>query len=284
VKPQTVEEARKCFNAADQKGLATWDAKLPIGIRFASAELFRERHPDGFTFTAMFPTGPLVPGSGRDPNEATSFYVRRDGGLAGLSQLSGPFKLEKGGEGKLSAAMVDKLKAAFAGLSSSQIHWESQSLPAGVRFAQAVLKRDPFPDGFTYSALVPAGVLNPNFPPEDPNQAKAFYLQRTGGLAGLEQIAGPFQIDGKRSAVQDAFTAARASSSPRGEMVTRGELVTAFRAALDDDGAMSADEKTSLAQQWASLFDGAQWHATEAAQRAFASLQKRFDLPVILVD
>jgi hypothetical protein len=66
-----------------------------VGVRYFSAELRRENHPDGYKFTALIPNGPMnprVPAS--DPDKATSFFVLREGGIAGMRSIAGPFKIE----------------------------------------------------------------------------------------------------------------------------------------------------------------------------------------------
>lgn len=62
-----------------------------LGQRFAKVELFRERHPDGYAYTAYVPVGALSPTAPRmDPNKVNTFYVERTGGFAGLTQSLGP--------------------------------------------------------------------------------------------------------------------------------------------------------------------------------------------------
>ena len=54
----------------------------------------RERHPDGFAYSALVPVGALAPGApALDPNKVNQFFVRRTGGIAGLTDFAGPFSL-----------------------------------------------------------------------------------------------------------------------------------------------------------------------------------------------
>ena len=51
---------------------------------------------------------------------------------------------------------------------------------------------------------------------------------------------------------------------------------------LQKDG-FSADEKEALARGYAGLFTGADWNATKAAQKEYARIAEKFELPVIPV-
>lgn len=68
------------------------------------------------------------------------------------------------------------------------------SMPLGHRFVREPLYADKHPDGFSYAAMVPAGVLGMCNPPTDPNKATTCYIERTGGIAGLKRYFGPFDI------------------------------------------------------------------------------------------
>lgn len=64
---------------------------LPVGPRTTEARLFAEKHPDGFTYTAVIQTGALRPGAPqKDPNTATSIFIKRTGGIAGMTTFAGP--------------------------------------------------------------------------------------------------------------------------------------------------------------------------------------------------
>lgn len=80
------------------------------------------------------------------------------------------------------------------------------------------------------------------------------------------------------SQIDAAFARATKRTSEAGAKVTVKELNTAVRAALQ--GGLSAEDKDALARNWASLFTGAGYQATPAAQREFAKLQEQLDLPV----
>ncbi|MGQ0508877.1 MAG: hypothetical protein ACT4TC_26545 [Myxococcaceae bacterium] len=80
--------------------------------------------------------------------------------------------------------------------------------------------------------------------------------------------------------VRDEFRRARQEDSEAGELVSRRELFQAIRTAYLPDRRLTDKEKESIAREWGSLFDGAKFHATEDAQRAYARLQKTLDLPV----
>ncbi len=194
VSPATLDKARAAFADAERSGKVTWDARLPLGVAVTSALLKRDNHPDGFGYTALFVTGPLVPGGGGDPNKAKEFYVQRDGGFAGLRQLAGPFKLPQGGtKPAVSDETVAKLKTAFQDAQAFGAKWNMGSMPIGQEFVSVELSRDNHPDGFGYTALIPVGALGPRPNDTDPNTVNEFYVQRSGGFAGITQWMGPIQ-------------------------------------------------------------------------------------------
>ncbi|MCC7073833.1 MAG: hypothetical protein IT383_21170 [Deltaproteobacteria bacterium] len=94
--PARVDELRRCFERLDRAGTLSWTpgsvAELQPGTRFARVELARERHGDGFSFTAWIPLGARgrSGGAARDIGE---FYVERTGGFAGLTLSVGPLQL-----------------------------------------------------------------------------------------------------------------------------------------------------------------------------------------------
>ncbi len=95
VKPGRADAIRKTFAAADAAG-TQWHNSMPIGSRFETVFLSRERHPDGFQFEALIPTGAMTPTAPqKDPNTVDTFWVRRTGGIAGLTQYAGPFTLNQ---------------------------------------------------------------------------------------------------------------------------------------------------------------------------------------------
>lgn len=98
VKPALAERMRKIFTKVNTAGLINWQAAMPLGVRFVRVPLYQERHPDGFSYTALVPVGALAPKAKlNDPNKAEMFYVERSGGIAGITSYSGPFPLKAGG-------------------------------------------------------------------------------------------------------------------------------------------------------------------------------------------
>jgi hypothetical protein len=94
IKPARTDAMRQVFKEAEGKGNVQWHNSIPLGSRFETAFLSRERHVDGFQFDALIPTGALTPTAlQKDPNTVDSFWVRRTGGIAGLTHYAGPFTL-----------------------------------------------------------------------------------------------------------------------------------------------------------------------------------------------
>jgi hypothetical protein len=101
VKPARVDAMRQTFGEAEQRGVK-WHASMPLGQRFEAVPLKQERHPDGFAFEALIPVGALTPTAPRqDPNSVDTFWVRRTGGIAGLTQYAGPFSIARDGAAKI---------------------------------------------------------------------------------------------------------------------------------------------------------------------------------------
>jgi len=73
------------------------------------------------------------------------------------------------------------------------VHWLA-SMPLGPQFHTEELMRETHTGGFAFSVMVQTGALNPTAPQIDPNQAKQFWIKRTGGFAGVTQYAGPFTM------------------------------------------------------------------------------------------
>ncbi|MBI1949552.1 MAG: hypothetical protein HYS27_27950 [Deltaproteobacteria bacterium] len=90
-----VEELRREFGSLSQRGLIHYKHDgLPLGTRMVEVPLMRERHPDGYAYSALIPVGALSPTAPMaDPNQVKEFYVRRTGGLAGKTDYAGPFTL-----------------------------------------------------------------------------------------------------------------------------------------------------------------------------------------------
>ncbi len=87
----------------------------------------------------------------------------------------------------------DMKKTLEAAIKGGNANWQN-SMPLGVRFETVLLKKDAHPDGYKYEALIPLGALTPTAPQADPNTVGSFWVKQTGGLAGLTQFAGPFNI------------------------------------------------------------------------------------------
>jgi hypothetical protein len=86
------------------------------------------------------------------------------------------------------------LKAFDREYAAGRCEWKAASaVPSlGAESIQVPLRAERHVDGFEFHALFPAGT--------DPNQARSYYVQRSGGFAGLRQIAGPFPMPGAASA------------------------------------------------------------------------------------
>lgn len=126
-------------------------------------------------------------------------YIQTTGaGMAGPHTVgpfwSGPIQLPPKPASKVTSETKQKMLDAFNG--ASNLNWLSsqQGLPVGSRYERVPLKADGYPDGFTYTALVPTGAMVPGAPQKDPNKATSFFVERSGGFAGLTQVAGPIQI------------------------------------------------------------------------------------------
>lgn len=94
IKDSTLNKMR----AALMKNLDTLEfsaSGMPLGVKYTRAELMREKHPDGYTYSALIPTGVVYPGApSSDPNKATQIYIERSGGFAGLTEVAGPISLK----------------------------------------------------------------------------------------------------------------------------------------------------------------------------------------------
>lgn len=94
--------------------------------------------------------------------------------------------------------------------------------------------------------------------------------------SALFQIVKKGQVD-----VSASFQKAREANGSAGSDVSKSELQKIVKE-LKKDG-FTDQEKSDLAHGYAGLFDGARFHSTEAAQKEFARLQAKFDLPVVYV-
>ena len=88
-----VDLLRREFGSLSQRGLINYKFDgLPLGTRMVEVPLMRERHPDGYAYSALIPVGALSPTAPMaDPNKVNEFYVRRTGGLMGKTDYAGPF-------------------------------------------------------------------------------------------------------------------------------------------------------------------------------------------------
>lgn len=66
----------------------------------------------------------------------------------------------------------------------------------GIRFARVALTQERHADGFSYTAMIPVGALAPGARLKDPGRVDEFYVERTGGLAGLTLSVGPLRVGG----------------------------------------------------------------------------------------
>jgi len=91
-------------------------------------------------------------------------------------------------EKEISTATQKKLVKATAAALAHGTHWHS-SAPIGARMVRVPLFAEKHPDGYSYAALIPVGALAPGAPMADPNKAKSFYIEKTGGFAGITQVS-----------------------------------------------------------------------------------------------
>ncbi len=83
-----------------------------------------------------------------------------------------------------------QLKATFEKLTKAGT-LEFGKAPAGDSYVRVPLKAGKG-DQYSYTALIPTGGKS-----KDPNKADGFLIERSGGLAGRKQVAGPFTFEGK---------------------------------------------------------------------------------------
>lgn len=96
ISPAQRQAMRDQFEAS-REGLR-WsreESVLPLGVKFDRVPLGHEGGADGYTFTALVPSGALVPGSvpPTSADEGSRFFVERSGGLAGTTRVAGPIAL-----------------------------------------------------------------------------------------------------------------------------------------------------------------------------------------------
>lgn len=132
-----------------------------------------------------------------DPRKQ-KFYLQSIGGFAGpvFEQWYGPFSLGDAPEGpkKVSTATIMKIRGAFSQLQNVDWSPTPPLMPAGQAITTVGFAKDAGFDGYSYSAMLPSGALTQHGATGDPNQATSFVVVRTGGLAGLTEYAGPFDL------------------------------------------------------------------------------------------
>ncbi|MFO0596381.1 MAG: microviridin/marinostatin family tricyclic proteinase inhibitor [Myxococcaceae bacterium] len=98
------------------------------------------------------------------------------------------------------------LKAAFeSALKSDKLQFHAGGMPLGERFVRVPLKAGKGADQYSYTALIPAGALAPGAKPSDPNKAKSFFIERSGGFAGITMVAGPVTMGAKGKVTVEPF-------------------------------------------------------------------------------
>jgi hypothetical protein len=126
------------------------------------------------------------------------FYLCVNNGFLAPSDIAvqwfGPISLDKApAAGGVTAQRQAQLLSAFeTAESAGGIGWKAQGMPVGGRFERVALKADGHPDGYNYTALIPVGALSPTAPVADPNKVPTFFVERSGGFAGITMTAGPF--------------------------------------------------------------------------------------------
>lgn len=130
-----------------------------------------------------------------------SLTIRRDRVLQPQGDSQALKSKPRNANGVSDATLIALRGAASKALASKKIAWKPMAggLPLGIRTLSVPLFSEKHPDGFSYTALIPVGVLAPGALTKDPNKVDSFYIQRTGGFAGLTQIAGPISRGKARS-------------------------------------------------------------------------------------
>ena len=176
---------------------------LPLGDQFATVDLQKAdpKRPGSSTVTAHIPTGPLAPGAHQaDPNTVGTFYLTRTGAFPGGPQVAGPFELgaaqEPASSGPVSQKRLGELRSSLSTHLKNPT-WKNQ-LPLGPRFQEIPLMSEKHVDGFSYSAMIPVGIISSPMQSHmqlSPEGVKdGIFFKRTGGLAGLTEFIGPFDV------------------------------------------------------------------------------------------
>lgn len=145
-----------------------------------------------------------VDGDKRDAfvNRSTGqFYLRSIGaGMAGpeftAPRWHGPIGLGQIRGTNVTVATRAKLLDKLEQVTSAGESFNLGGLPAGPAFREVQLSAPPLSmaDGFSYSAMIAAGGLDPMASPGDPNTSSMVFLKRTGGIAGQTAFYGPFSL------------------------------------------------------------------------------------------
>lgn len=97
VSDKTIAKMRAALTCALKDGsieFAPPGSGMPLGVKFERVPLMAQKHPDGYSYSALIPVGVVYPGAKeKDPNKATSFFVERTGGIAGWTQIGGPISV-----------------------------------------------------------------------------------------------------------------------------------------------------------------------------------------------
>ncbi len=106
----------------------------------------------------------------------------------------------------VTAATKKTLKAAFEQASKSgKLEFNAGGMPVGQRFVRVPLKTGKGADQYSFTALIPVGALAPGVKPADPNKAKSFFIERSGGFAGVTMVAGPVTMGAKGKVSVEPF-------------------------------------------------------------------------------
>lgn len=119
--------SKKLNAATSQAILAQWNdlsrrgtVQFNAGIRalhpLYTQPLSRQNHPDGYAYSALLVLDGKTKG---DPNKATSYYIKQEGGIAGWTRYAGPFQVPQQSRGGV-GALVDN-RTGGAGSDSSGV-------------------------------------------------------------------------------------------------------------------------------------------------------------------
>jgi hypothetical protein len=96
---------------------------------------------------------------------------------------------------ELTPENMAKVMAAFTAAKDS-LQFAVDGLPMGPRFNRELLEKQPGFDTYTYTALIGTGAVHPGAKATDPNKATSFFVERSGGFAGMTEYAGPVSLAG----------------------------------------------------------------------------------------